>query len=78
VPAERANHQSGGEEIAGELVISRSNAPPIFGAAEEVLYFVALAIETPGAVSFLGGIAAARDDRQSAFVFDLLMRLLRR
>jgi len=36
---------------------------------------VALTIETPGTVGFLGGIAAARDDRQGAFVFDLLTRL---
>ena len=36
---------------------------------------MALAIETLGAVRFLGGIAAARDDRQSAFVFDMLTRL---
>jgi hypothetical protein len=44
-------------------------------ARQKVFDLMALAIETLGAVSFLGGIAAARDDRQSAFVFDLLTRL---
>ena len=48
----RANHQCGGEKVAGELVISRSDAPPILGAAEEVFDFVLLAIETLGAIAF--------------------------
>src|SRR5262249_47040315 len=33
-----------------------------------------LAIETLGAIGFLGGTAAARDDRQGALVLDLLTR----
>src|SRR5258708_4722542 len=32
----RPNHQSGGEEVSSELIVPRSDAPPIFGAAEEV------------------------------------------
>jgi len=35
---------------------------------------VSLAIETLGAIGFLGGVAAARDDRQGALILDLLTR----
>jgi len=33
-------------------------------------------VEALGAIGFLGGIAAARDDRQGAFIFNLLTHLL--
>jgi hypothetical protein len=41
--------------------------PPILDAAEEVFNFVSPPIEALGAIGFLDGAAAVRDDRQSAF-----------
>ena len=61
-------------KVSGELIVARSDAPPIFDAAEEVFDLVSLAIETLGAIGFLGGIAATWDDRQGTFVFDLPTR----
>ncbi len=48
------------------------DAPPIFDAAEEVFDFVSSSIETLGAIGFPDGGATVRDDRQGAFVPDLL------
>jgi hypothetical protein len=59
-------------EVSGELVVARGNTPPVLDATEVVFDCVASPIKALGAIGFLRGIAAARDDRQSAFVPDLL------
>lgn len=62
----------GGEEVSGELVVSGCDAAPFFDAAEEVFDFVPPAVEALGAISVLNGIAAVWEDRQGAFVPDVL------
>ena len=62
-PVECPDKGSGGKEVSGEFVVTGGDASPVFDAAEVVLDFVASSIEALGAISFLDGIAAARDDR---------------
>ena len=66
------DESGGGKEVAGEFVVARGDAPPVFNPAEVVFNFVASPVKALGAVRLLRGIAAARDDWQSAFIFDLL------
>jgi hypothetical protein len=58
--------------IAVTIIVAGCDAPPILDAAEEVFDFVSPSIEAFGTIGFLDGAAAVRDDRQSAFVLDLL------
>ena len=62
----------GGAKGFGELVVTGGDAPPIFDATEVVLDFVTSPVKALGAVRLLGGIAAARNNRQRAFILDLL------
>ena len=66
----------GGKEVSGEFVVARGDAAPVLDAAEVVFDLVAPPIKALGTIGFLGGIAAARDDRQGAFILDLLADLL--
>ena len=66
------DESGGGKEVAGEFVVARGDAPAVFNPAEVVFNFVASPVKALGAVRLLRGIAAARDDWQSAFIFDLL------
>ena len=74
-PVEHTDESSGSQEVAGELVIAGGDAPPIFDAAEEVLDFMPPSVKALGAIGFLEGGAAVRDDRQGTFVFNLLAHL---
>ena len=65
-----------GEEISCEFVVSRGDAPPVLDTAEVIFDFVAPSVKALGTIGFLGGIAAARDDRQGAFILDLLPHFL--
>ena len=71
-PVECTDEDSGGQKVASELVISGGDAPPIFDATEIVLDLVAPAVEALRAISSDPTGAAAGNDRQSAFVLDLL------
>src|SRR4029078_11522734 len=73
---ECADEIGGGKEVAGKFIVARGDAPPIFDTAEVVFDSMAPPVEALGAIGFLGGIAAARDDRQGAFIFNLLTHLL--
>ena len=75
-PIECADEGCGGNEISGEFVVAGGDAPPILDAAKVVFDFVAPSVEAFGAISFLVSIAAARDDRQGAFILDLLSDFL--
>ena len=66
------DESGGGKKIPGKFVVARGDAPPVFDAAEVVFNFVASPVKALGTIGFLRGIAAARDDWQSAFIFDLL------
>lgn len=70
-----ADEVGGGKEVAGELVVSGSDATPVFDAAEVVLDSVALAVDAFGAIGFDLVGAAARDDGQGTFILDLLTHL---
>jgi hypothetical protein len=59
-------------EVSSQLVVARGNAPPVFDTAEVIFDCVASPIEALGTIGLLRSIAAARDDRQGAFIFDLL------
>jgi hypothetical protein len=72
----RCQRRSGGKEVSGQLVVARGDAPPVFDAAEVVFDLVASSLKALGTIGFSGGIAAARDDRQCAFILDLLTYLL--
>ena len=63
---------SGCKEVSGEFVVAGSDAPPVFDAAEVIFDFVSLPIKALGTIGFPGGVASAGDDRQSAFILDLL------
>jgi len=52
--------------------VAGGDTPPIFDAAEEVFDFVSPPVEALGAIGFPGGVATVGDDRQGAFVPDLL------
>ena len=75
-PIECTNEGRGGKEVSGEFVVTRGDASPIFDAAEVVFDFVSSSVKALGTIGFLGGVAAARDDRQGAFIFDLLAHFL--
>ena len=60
----------------GEFVVARGDAAPVLDTAEIVFDFVASSIKALGAIGLHGGIAAARNDRQSAFVLALLPHFL--
>lgn len=66
----------GCKEVAGELVIAGGDAAPVLDAAEVVFDFVASPVEAFGTISFCRGIASAGNDRQGAFILDLLADLL--
>ena len=66
----------GGKEVSRELVESGCDASPVLDATEIVFDFVPAAVEAFGAVSFLAGIAPARNDGQSAVVLDRLADFL--
>ena len=59
-------------EVASELIVTGGDTPPIFDAAEEVFDFMSPPIEALVAIGFPGGVATVGDDRQGAFVPDLL------
>ena len=75
-PIECANEVGGSEEVSSEFVVARGDAAPILDAAEVVFDLVPVSIDALGTIGFLRGIAAARDDRQGAFILDLLADLL--
>jgi len=56
----------------GELVVAGGDAAPLLGPAEEVLDFVSPPVKPLGTIGFLESSAAVRDDRQRAFILDLL------
>ena len=66
----------GSKEVSCEFVVARGDAPPVFNAAEVVFDLVASLVKALGTIGFLRGIAAARNDRQGAFILDLLAHLL--
>ena len=74
-PVERSDKGCSSEEVPGELVITGGDAPPVFNAAEVILNLVAAPIKSLRAIRLGGGVAAARDDRQGAFILDLLTNL---
>jgi hypothetical protein len=54
--------------LRASFIVARCDALPILDAAEEVFNnFLSPPIEALGAIGFLDGVAAVRDDRQSAF-----------
>ena len=65
-----------GKVVSGELVEAGCDASPILDAAEVVLDSVPAAVEALGAIGFLDGIAAARNDGQGAVVLDRLADFL--
>jgi hypothetical protein len=75
-PIECPDEGGGGKEVAGEFIVARCDAPPVLDAAEIVFDPVASTVEALGTVGFLGCIAAAGDDRQGAFVLDLVAHFL--
>lgn len=75
-PDERADDCGGGEVVPGEFVVTGGDAPPILDATEVVLDLMPPPVNPLGAIGFLGGGAAAGDDRQSPFILDLLAHLL--
>jgi len=58
--------------VYNTVTCPRGDAPPIFEATEQVPDLVPSPVKTLGTVGFLQSGAAAWDDRQRAFVFDLL------
>ncbi len=56
--------------------IASACCAPVFDAAEVIFDFVASPVEALGTIGFLGGVAAAGDDRQSALILDLLTHFL--
>ena len=72
----RPDEGGGSKEVSSEFVVTRGDAPSIFDAAEVVLDFVASPVKALGAIGFLGGVTAARNDRQGAFILDLLAHFL--
>ena len=75
-PIECTDKRRGSQKVSGKLVVARRDTPPVLDATEVVLDGVAPPIKAFGTIGFLGGIAAARDDRQGTFIFDLLTDLL--
>ena len=71
-PVECSDEGRCGKVVSGEFIVTGGDAPPVFDAAEVVLDFVPPSIEPLGTVGLLGGVATARDDRQCAFILDLL------
>ena len=65
-----------GKEVSSEFVVPGGDAAPVLDAAEVIFDLVALPIEALGTIGFPGGVAAAGNDRQSAFVLDLLTHFL--
>ncbi len=47
-PVEYPDERSGGQEVAGELIVAGCDAPPILDAAEEVFDFMSPPIEALG------------------------------
>ena len=70
-PVECTVERGSSKIIASELVVAGGDTPPIFNAAE-VSDFVSPPVEALAAIGFPNGGTAVRDDRQSAFVLDLL------
>ena len=75
-PVEYSDEGCGCKEVSGEFVVAGGYAPPILDAAEVVFDFVAPSVKAFGTIGFLGGIAAAWNDRQGAFILDLLTHFL--
>jgi hypothetical protein len=63
-------------EIAGKFVVSCGDAPPILNATEVVLDGVAPFVKTLEVIRLLCGIVSARNNRQGAFVLNLLPHFL--
>jgi hypothetical protein len=66
----------GGQEVSGEFIVARCDAPPVFDTADVVFDSVASSVKALGTIGFLGCIAAAGDDRQSPLILYLLAHFL--
>ena len=70
--SECADKGCGGQEVPGELVVSGGDAAPVLDATEVVLDLMASSVDALWAIGVPGGVAAAGNDGQGAFVGDLL------
>ena len=66
----------GGEEVAGQFVVSGGDTAPILDLAEEVLNLVPTAIDGFGAIRLLDCVATARDGWHGTVVGNLLAHFL--
>jgi hypothetical protein len=66
----------GGKEVLGEFIVARGDTPPVLDAAKVIFDFMASSVKALGAIGFLVRVVAAGDDRQGAFIFDLLAHFL--
>jgi len=60
----------------GEFIVARCDTPPVLDAAKVIFDFMASSVKALGAIGFLVRVVAAGDDRQGAFIFDLLAHFL--
>ena len=60
----------------GEFIVARGDTPPVLDAAKVIFDFMASSEKALGAIGFLVRVVAAGDDRQGAFIFDLLAHFL--